>query len=32
MSRPARMPRRIKLTELADTAAGCGDGLAATCQ
>ena len=31
MSRPACMPR-IKLTELADTAAGCGDGLAATCR
>jgi hypothetical protein len=32
MSRPARMPRSIKLIELADTAAGCADGLAATCR
>jgi hypothetical protein len=28
MSRPARMPRSIRLTELADTVAGCEDCLA----
>jgi hypothetical protein len=28
MSRPARMPRSISLTQLADTVAGCGDCLA----
>ena len=27
MSRPARVPRSIGLTELADTVAGCEDGL-----
>jgi hypothetical protein len=30
MSRPARMPRSIRLTQLADTAAGREDGLAAS--
>jgi hypothetical protein len=28
MSRPARVPRSIRLTELAATVAGCGDRLA----
>jgi hypothetical protein len=28
MSRPARVPRSSRLTELADTVAGCEDGLA----
>jgi hypothetical protein len=28
MNRPARMPRSIRLTQLADTVAGCEDGLA----
>jgi hypothetical protein len=28
MSGPARMPRSIRLTQLADTVAGCEDGLA----
>ncbi len=28
MSRPARTPRGIRLTQLADTVAGCEDGLA----
>ena len=32
MSRPARMPRSIRLTELADTLAGCGDCLATSCR
>jgi hypothetical protein len=30
MSHPARMPRNIKLTQLADTVAGCEDCLAAS--
>jgi hypothetical protein len=30
MSGPARGPRSIRLAQLADTLAGCGDGLAAS--
>jgi hypothetical protein len=30
MSRPARTPRSIRLTQLADTVTGCGDCLAAS--